>query len=629
MMKKLLKLILVIIPLFAYQSGQALSSSDVNVRMISGYLWMDNSCTAGGPEGKVVSFRIVNTKGSLLKDVELELDSVGFIAAGGTSYTSGTPSFLRKTSTKVFIGDIAAGDSATAFFFVGYNCLGYPNNTNLTTDSIVFPVIVNDDLSGIVSKTFKTNVYVIRNANNNTITVLATSTNTLGTITTISVAYSISNIKPTNIIDMELSTNANFPAGYEILGCKITASSATADFPVNLLNTHYSNSIISNLPSGGTVTIEWYLKSTQATTGITFANIVPFVVSDAGSAQRWQGNVTSFTGTSTPVNPLTITKRVNLPEVLVDDTVVYTIVIHNSSTTDDISIDKLVDFLPRDYHYKYLDTNVNAANIVNYENSRSLPPFEDTSYLYFRGQVQTSPGVFSWVVPMQDSIVLTYSVQVSSTIGFNDTNFVSAYIGNSVVGTAFAEVDVLSFLPLKVVYFDAQLKNNAVELKWGLSEAIKGSYFEVHRKYPNQAESESFTKVHVLKNNSLSNFACLDHQYQNDQSNSLDYELKLFTPSGQILSYFTEVNLEDIRDPYKVNYSYGMIHVLSSKAKNSEIEVSIFDALGRELESRTLYPVNGVYNFPLNQSFNGPQVLYIKIHSTSEIYTQKLLVQQK
>lgn len=98
--------------------GSALSSGDVNVRLLSGYFWMDNSCTAGSPLGKVVSFRIKNTKGSLIQDFSMELTGLTFNASPGVSYTSGTPLFQCKTPSKVFLGNIPAGDSVTAFFML-------------------------------------------------------------------------------------------------------------------------------------------------------------------------------------------------------------------------------------------------------------------------------------------------------------------------------------------------------------------------------------------------------------------------------------------------------------------------------------------------------------------------------
>lgn len=120
------KFLVPVLYLMAMSEVNALNGSDVSVRLISGYFWMDNSCSAAGPKGKVVSFRVVNTKGSNLFGVKVTLGTLAFTATGGTSYTSGTPSFTCRTTTSYYIGDIPAGDSATAFFYVGYRLPDLP-----------------------------------------------------------------------------------------------------------------------------------------------------------------------------------------------------------------------------------------------------------------------------------------------------------------------------------------------------------------------------------------------------------------------------------------------------------------------------------------------------------------------
>lgn len=521
-----LSLILVMAFVVIPRTGTSLNSGDINVKLISGYFWMDNSCTPGGPLGKVVSFRIINTKGTLIQNFKFELTGLTFVPNGGTSYNSGTPSFICRTSTSVFLGDIPAGDSVTAFFFVGYNCLMYPNNTNITTDYLTLSTKASDINSGTVTNNFNKTIYVLKNANNNTITILATSTNTVGTLTTISVAYNISNVKPTNIIDMELSTTGTFPAGYSIVGCKITASTITADFPLNMTNTHYSNSIATNLPSGGTVTIEWYLKITQASTGISSSNLVPYIVSDAGSAQRWQANTTTFTGTTVPSNPITMTKRASKINNMVNDTLSYTIVIKNSSTLTDVTIDRLVDKLPRDFQYRYMETNTGVfPRLVTYSNSTAYPSFQDTNYLFFNGHKQLLANTYSWVIPKQDSIKLIYSVQVSSLAGMADTNFIYAYVGNDRVADAFAKVNVLSTLPVKLIYFDADRQDKGVSLKWVATDIKPGERFELYRLDPLTGAETMVKSILIDQQSSVNEMSCFDNSEAIESLGNFQYKL--------------------------------------------------------------------------------------------------------
>ncbi len=604
-------------------SGSALSSGDVNVRLISGYYWMDNSCTAGSPLGKVVSFRVKNTKGSLIQNVSVELTGITFVATGATSYSSGTPSFQCKTPTKVYLGDIAAGDSVTAFFYVGYNCLMYPNNTNLTTDYLTTAVNVADNNSGTVSTSFNRNIYVLRNSNNNTITILATSTNTVGTITTISVAYSISNVKPSNIIDMELSTTQAFPAGYSITGCKITASSIPSDFPVNLTNTHYSNSITSNLPSGGTVTIEWYLKITGASTGITSSNLVPYIVSDAGSSQRWQANTTTFTGTSTPSNPITMTKRANRTNVLTGDTVVYTIVVKNSSTTTDVTIDRLVDKLPRDYKFRYMEKNTSVfPRLITYTNSTAYPVFQDTGYLVFSGHKEISSGVFSYVIPRQDSVKLIYSVTASSTVGSNDTNIIISYVGTSAVATAFAKVNVVAVLPLKLLHFSALGDAEGVNVRWTAANLDPGDRFELHQYESGALASTLLSSYNINETSNIEQFNFID--MNTDIISGKQYKLLHFAANGKMSEFVAELNGE-IQQSIKARVDGENISLNFNGDFGKEAEIVITDLMGRELYREKSDVRSGFVSIPFNAASLPQQVVLITVHSSKNTYTERLL----
>ena len=626
-MKMGIKQFFLLIVCLAAQKSYSLSSGDVSVRLISGYFWLDNACTVGGPQGKVVSFRVVNTKGSMLQGVTLSLGTLSFTATGAASYTSGTPSFNIRTSTSVYLGNIAAGDSATAFFYVGYNCLIYPNNTNITTDYLTLPVTVSDMSPGTVSTSFTKNIYVLRNSNNNTITVLATTTNLVGTLLTISVAYNISNVKPGNIIDMELSTASTFPAGYAILGCRFTATTIPGDFPVGMRNTHYSNSIVSNLPSGGSVTIEWTLKITAAQTGITSSNIIPFVVSDAGSAQRWQANTTAFTGTSTPTNTLGITKRVNRQNVELSDTVVYTIVISNSSTVADITIDKLVDNLPRDYRFMYLQTDTTIfPRLVTYANCTAYPAYYDTNLLYFYGQKEITSGVFSWVIPKQDSIKLVYSARVSASSGFNDTNFITAYVGSSAVGTAFAVVNVFTLLPLKVVHFTVEKEVKGLQISWKTDGDKETSHFNVYRQ---SASEEQFVRVSSFDNDRYATeFTVLDEEALKSEASYFLYKLERIDAEGHSSYYYTSIDISMADKGFSTAWQTGgkaCITGISPGIRN--MHVMLNDISGRILYQGDVVRTGNMFEVPCDLSAHSGDCIFVTVQTANQRSTIKTIVQ--
>jgi hypothetical protein len=602
---------------------KALSPSDVNIKLISGYYWLDNSCSPAGPQGKVTSFSIVNVSGSTIRGLSVTLDSLKFSRGAGITYSSGTPSFNCQTTKNYYLGDLAPGDTATAFFFIGYNCIIYPNNTNLTSDFLTHFITVKDNNSGVVNTSKSALIYVMRNANNNTINILATSLNTVGTRAKLSVAYNISNVKPGNIIDMQISTLPTFPPGYEIMGCKITATTINADFPVGLKNVYYSDSIKSNLPSGGTVTLEWELKITSNQAGLNSSNLVPFVVSDAGSAQRWQANVTTFTGTSIPVNPIVIEKRVDKLNNLTNYTVTYTIVVHNTSTVSDVTIDQLVDHLPRDYQFRYIDTDTTIHDLlVTYDNSTQVPDFQDTSYLFLKGNKNMGAGLFSWLIPAQDSIKFVYTAQVSGTPGMNDTNFVNAYVGSSSVGEAFAKVNVFSVLPFKLISFKAQSIYDKILVNWKLADVDPGTTMVLYRLTDKNDEGFEIQQQFVSNKMSLANFQFIDID-MNAFGNSIHYKLVVTESDGSSKVYYCDVQTESSNNGITLTNSDNNISIFSLNG-NQNLQIDIYDANGRYLYSNQHKTVNGYLDIPFDFNFISTQLIFVNVSNSKESFLFKI-----
>lgn len=482
-----------------------------------------------------------------------------------------------------------------------------------------------DNTTGTVSSSYNSKIYVVRNSNNNTINILTASTNTVGTVTTVAVAMSISNVKPNNIIDMQLSTTQAFPQGYSIIGCKITSSSIS-DFPVNLLNTYYSGTIAANLPSGGTVTIEWYLKITGAGTGISSTNIIPYVVSDAGSSQRWQANTTSFTGTAVPTNPLTITKRANRTNVITGDTLVYTITIKNSSTTSDVSIDRIIDKLPRDYQFRYLEKNTGVfPRLVTYSNSTSYPVFLDTGYLVFGGQKEISSGVFSYVIPKQDSIKLIYSVRVSSTVGLNDTNSVNAYVGTSKISAtnAIASINVLSVLSVNVTDFKAVLNGHSASVSWSAVGLMPLDRVELYKMDANNHDFTLLNSWDMLDENDFETFNYID-MLQNSEAH-IQYKLRVVSDGQAAKEYFTNLNKEFIATMNcRLNKHEGL-QIQLSESIDEEIEVVLSDMQGKQLLNTALVTKAGAANIPFDTSVMSQQILLVSVRYNGVVISKRVL----
>lgn len=622
MRDRLIKFWIALVCAVAVTDVSALSNSDVSIRYLAGYFWLDNACTIGGPQGKVVSFRIVNTRGSVIKGLQVDLGSIGFTATGAVSYTSGTPSFNNRTASNVYFGDLAAGDSVTAFFFIGYNCLIYPNNSALTTDYVTLPLTVRDVQPGAVSYSTNQNIYVIRNSSNNTISMTISGPALVGTITTVTVDYTISNVKPNKLIDLELNSLSAFPAGYEIIGCKVDSTTINADFPLNLRNTHYTGNVISNLPSGGFVRLIWYLKVTAAGTAISGSNLLPFVVADAGGANRWQTLSSMPSPGAAPVNPLRISKRVNQRHVLTNDTVVYTVVLHNSNPNYDITIDRLIDNLPRDYKYRYIETNPGVfPRLVTHQNSTIVPDYNDTNTLLFRGTKELSTNVFSWVVPRSDSVKLIYSVRVSGTPGLLDTNFVSAFVGSSVVGDAHDVVNVYTMLETELVQFNTGALHDAIQLNWTISGAEPGLWFELFRQNADANDYESISSAPAQT--SVRDYQYTDRTY-NPVSALIAYMLRMHYPDGAYKDYFTSATPLKTGSIVRFVHTATGIELIPAIESVQELAYEITDVQGRVLKSGKLHKDSGFF-LPRTDFGTASQFVYMRVQTPAgQIATAKI-----
>lgn len=359
------------------------------------------------------------------------------------------------------------------------------------------------------------------------------------------------------------------------------------------------------------------MKITGSQTGLNSSNLVPFVVSDAGSAQRWQANVTSFTGTSIPVNPIVMTKKADVTHHLVGDTVQYTIVIHNTSTTADISIDMLMDHLPRDYKYRYLNTDTSVyPDPITYMNSTAYPIFEDTSYLAFYGMKPLGTDSFTWVIRKSDSIQLVYTAQVSSTIGMNDTNFISAYIGGTEVASAFAVTHVLSVLPIRVLYYKAEKEAVSNTLRWAVSGDIAGMKEDL---YAVTGSGERY----LLYSNLVYSHDPIHYQQFEDFSGSpvSYYVLRLTEANGLSYELSTEILNENIVQKVWYNASEDALFLYSSE-ETRELEIEIYSVGGKQVYTGNLSFESGMAVLPMSDIKNTHGILFVKVNKKGreEVY---------
>lgn len=184
--------------------------------------------------------------------------------------------------------------------------------------------------------------------------------------------------------------------------------------------------------------------------------------------------------------------------------------------------------------------------------------------------------------------------------------------------------DATDPLPIKLLNFNGELKNNSVELNWTTSTEINNDHFEIERF--DEGNNEFINIAEVRGNNTSHEIN--KHHYTDrisQKSTTYYYRLKQVDIDGNYeysntITVSTEENKEFIS--IYPNPTNGTFFIEQNNIVENSI-VCIYDQMGKKIVEKDLSNSNTIHEFNLP---NG--MYYVTVISDKEIYSNKILVQK-
>lgn len=382
-----------------------------------------NKCPTEGPTAMYVGGRVTNSGATTRTNVTATLSGLtnGFILAGGQ------PATLE-------LGSIAPGQSAGAYWFIGYGC------TNATSNPMV--TMASDQGSSSIGLTMTGTATLSANATGFLQATTLGPGAVVGQVIFLDVQYSFGGTDIGDEFYLQPSGAQTFNAGcFRLVGNEIVQSQVSG-IPAGTTHRTYFTQTAKDKKT--TVTSRYFFEyqcegaSTQ---------VRPYAMGTSGTQLKYTGNydsaATSFTITFPgATNPFTITKTADIATAPggVRNDVTYTVTVLNPSTNAS-RITRFVDVLPAGATFK----SIHATSDVTAANSSSVPAVGDSGTIIFQGTQD-----LSYLIPAGGSVTLVYTVSMSSLPG-TYVNSAQARFGQATTPAATASFEVTTPLPLTVV----------------------------------------------------------------------------------------------------------------------------------------------------------------------------------
>ena len=423
--------------LVALPNAQALNAGAVSITMVSSpLLILDSNGPCAGPQSAYVAFKVTNTSGGTLNNLEVTLGNMG------TGFTLGGGQVAKQ-----YIGTLANGANDVVYWFITYPCtIGTVRSLTAT---------VNDANAGVVaaSASVTTSSSISASAGGLLAGQSISGSSTIGKIIYIDVTYTFGGASNGDRYNLQPVGNSTFAAGcYQLMNAQIMASAVTA-IPVGTVDKIFYTATTNQPGSGYNVTVRYFFQ-------VLCINVPTVAKSYAGQTSgsnniKYSGNFDSFVPTPMTANPtsgLTITKRVLSTNIQPNDLITYKVTIVNT-TTSGSSIDRIEDVLPTGFTFG----STLATSDINATNANSMPVANATGTVIWSGGVAGGTVPFpykSFYIPASDSLELFYTATVSSILGVY-TNSATPYIGTTSLGTVTATVTTIKFNVSGTVFNDA------------------------------------------------------------------------------------------------------------------------------------------------------------------------------
>jgi|GEM_PF-6261343 len=531
-----------------------------------------------------VGFEVTNNSNSATTYSGLKFT----ITSIGTSVVGQNYSIIAPVNGIINVGTLAPGETKVCYYYVSY-----PANT---APIATFNVQLSDATAS--NKTASFDIYnrssISANAGGAAVQSF-TNQDLIGGIVTDTVTYAVGNTQSGKEVDFQVAVSSSFdPTKITLLSTKVIASSVPG-VTVNATDSLYF--ITGNGSSGATVRVVWTFRIT----GVNFTtNLLPCAGSTSGATNYKyaldNNNLTGIPVTiSSSANPLTITKTSDQSLYHVNNTATFTVTIGNPSIYD-VTIDKVIDSLPPGFTF----VTFHASSQVTASNSTSVPAAGATNSITFEGGV-VSGGYTSYRVPAGGSLIIKYTATAPSSSTSNLTTTVKDYIATTQVGSAQNTVAVTTTLPVSLVSFNANWKNETVKLDWSTATESNSSSFEIERSNDNSSFIKIGSVAAAGNSNTKTNYSFTDNYASNDVNY---YRLKMLD-IDQHYKYSTVIVVRKNTNNFQLKSVFpnpfaNEIQVGITLNKNQDIRLNLLNNEGKLLLSKDTKGKTGINTLLLN-----------------------------
>lgn len=390
------------------------------------------------------------------------------ITSIGTSVAGQNYSLVSPANGVSNIGTLAPGESRVCYFYVSYPASVTPQAT--------FNILLEDNTAGskIQSFTIYNRSSISANAGG-TATQTFTNQDIIGGLVYDDVTYVIGNMQNGDESDFQVAVSPQFDPTKIILQSTSVIASSVPGIPVGATDSLYF--ITGSGSNGSSITIRWAFR-------IAASNFTTYLLPCAGATSgntNYKYALNTSLGSGTPVtisssaNPLTITKTSDKSLYQVNSQAIFTIRISNPGAYG-VSIDRITDQLPAGFSFG----SITGGSQVALSNSTSVPPGGAKDSVVFDGGVSSGMNR-SYYIPAGGSITLQYTATASSTPASNLQTTVRYYVVNNLIGSAQNTVSVSAILPVRLLTFGGEWRNEQVLLNWSTASENNSCCIEIER----------------------------------------------------------------------------------------------------------------------------------------------------
>lgn len=616
-----LQVILLASFIFLSNMSLALSADSVEIELATAPKFVldhNNQCDAG-PTAAYVGIRVRNISIN---------DTISGLTVSFDSLTSGSTrtTLLGPSDSILSLSSLAPGNEAVAYFYFKYPCVNAISST--------FYFSIKDDSLGsdTFSTTILTETMISASAAGEVVARSTSASDVFGGLLRDTVTYEFGNVdKITDVVAFSPNGDTTFNADELILLRTEVIESDLNDtikgivVPIGSVDKLYFTPSVKPSYNGGAPRVKVVYTYRNQLTDSTIVR--PYAYNTSGTQDKYTGNFGTIPGsiidTAVVTDPLIVERTLDKQESESCDTITYTVdVINTNSVT--VVFDRLIDSLPEGYSYLGLHVNseVNATNVA------TLPQLGDSNFLTFEGFVTSTTPFYSLFVEANDTLSLLYDVKIGChvTDTGNHISQTTLELGTlTSIDTAGGCTNCSPPVPVKLIRFNGELKDNLVELKWVTASELNNHYFELSRSFDGKVFEQITTVDGQGNTNNITEYSFTD-MLPVLTGNSVVYKLKQVDYNGESKEFFTQVNIAEYSKSIVVRPNPFDNKVTINNLKFGEkYEVEIIDVRGTIVWFARLTPIDNTLEINFSNNLApGQYLLNLKSNESRKVKTFKI-----